>query len=84
MEVLEERFASPAWRAYADRYQPWNDEAANWRQFVFTGQLLHFREVDDELGLPPGTAEHLLVPVVTKRYPGKVEQLTETHRAVSG
>lgn len=43
---------------------------------VFDDHLLHFRQLDEEFELPPGTAKRFLGQVVTKNYPYQVKQET--------
>jgi len=74
-EVIDERFVLPAWRSYTGRFL--SSAAQDWRQYLFTQQLVHFRDVDKRIQLPPGTAHALLVEVVTERYPAKVAKLTD-------
>ena len=40
------------------------------------GRLLHFREIDEEHRLPPGTAAKHLVRIVTEGYPIKARSVT--------
>lgn len=40
-------------------------------------QLVHFRSVDAQLKLPPGTAKRILAEVMTSRYPIDVLQRTD-------
>jgi hypothetical protein len=57
-EVIVENMLNKAWK---DR----------WGEFVsdhFRGGLIHFRQVDDKLELPPGTAKRLLPQLATDRY----------------
>jgi len=74
-EVIDERFVLPAWQSYNERYV-WSG-ADHWRKYLFTEQLVHFRDVDERLNLPLGTAHRLLVEVVTKRYPAEVSQQSD-------
>jgi hypothetical protein len=77
-EVIDERYVLPAWREYGNRNLFGHVlESSHWRNYLFTEKLVHFRDLDNTLGLPPGTSKRLLVKVVTKRYPGEVAQQTE-------
>ncbi|HEX8741920.1 MAG TPA: toll/interleukin-1 receptor domain-containing protein [Thermoleophilaceae bacterium] len=68
-EVIDDEFCAPAWKgAVGASYGPRNNN--------FRRQLVHFREVDGELSLPPGTAKRLLPDVATERYYVDVVQQT--------
>lgn len=71
IEVLDDRFVLLEWRRYSSAISP------DWRRYLFNQELVHFREVDEEFDLPPGTARRLLVPVVTQRYEARTTQVTE-------
>jgi hypothetical protein len=52
-EVVDEEFFGPAWKTF--RYMKGYGET------IFNQKLIHYRDVDDELLLPPGTAKRLLI-----------------------
>ncbi|MEP7224559.1 MAG: hypothetical protein ABI783_06350 [Actinomycetota bacterium] len=60
-EVLDDEYVHKEWRS---KY-PFTKYGEN----LFTGQLIHYRELDRRLQLPPGTAKRLL-PEVVERYDG--------------
>jgi hypothetical protein len=66
-EVLDEEFALPA---YKDLYSYGGNR---YRASPFSGELLHYREVDQRLDLPPGTAKRYLIDVAA-RYGADVEE----------
>ena len=66
-EVLLDGFAKPAWH---DIFEGYGSED-------FKGQLIHFRDVDEKLRLPPGTAKRLLSDVVTSNFWVEIQQATE-------
>jgi hypothetical protein len=70
MEVLEEEIARPDW------YDLRNHRAQALTN-LFRGQLLHFRHLDSEYHLPPGTSKRLLEEVVVERYPAAVRLETD-------
>lgn len=65
---LDDEMLRPAWRESG-----WSFVGAN---RDFKGMLIHFRAVDDEYELPPGTAKRLLPQAATSRYWVKIEQQT--------
>jgi hypothetical protein len=65
-EVLDDELLKEAWR-YRSGY------GSN----AFRKKLLHFREIDAELALPPGTAKKLLAREAVQRYFVKIVQHTE-------
>jgi hypothetical protein len=67
-EVLDEEFLRPAWRDVHDTM---------YGNKNFRRSLIHFREVDAQLDLPPGTAKKLLPEEATRRYHIKIVQQTE-------
>ena len=67
-EILEEDLINPEWER-SQRFPT----AAN----LFHGQLLHFRYLDEEHSLPPGTATAVLEKVVKERYPATAQQRTQ-------
>jgi hypothetical protein len=78
VEVLDEEFLLPEYRRYFARYiSPYQPDNRAWREFVFSGKLVHFREVDADLSLPPGTARALLVDLVEELYDATVTQQSE-------
>jgi len=73
MEVIDDSFFRPEMaKAYSDLY---NDP----EQYLHTGKLIHFRDVDKKLELPPGTAKKLL-NTVAERY--DLEVVMETDNLV--
>jgi hypothetical protein len=70
-EVIDDNYLHPRW--------------SNWREFsyhkprsnLFNGKLVHFREFDADMGLPPGAGKRLLEAVATSRYPTKAVYRTE-------
>lgn len=72
-EVLDENFVGREWENYAKYTALFHGP----RQSLFTGKLIHYRQVDEDLSLPPGTAKRYLVDVVAKRYPALVSQRWE-------
>jgi hypothetical protein len=71
-EVLDEYLVLPQYRDF--RRYPSIDGVygAN----LFSQRLLHYRQVDEQQRLPPGTAKRLLAGVMS-RYGGEPTQLTE-------
>lgn len=72
-EVIDEDFVGKEWEnvtTYTALYR-------NPRSTIFREKLVHYREVDDQLNLPPGTAKRLLNRVVTGRYPARVTMQME-------
>lgn len=67
-EVIEEYFCRPAWRDIHKSFPP-RDES-------FRGRLIHFRQVDEQLQLPAGTAERLLEDRALSRYWVRTRQRT--------
>ncbi|MGN6200863.1 MAG: toll/interleukin-1 receptor domain-containing protein [Solirubrobacterales bacterium] len=67
--VVDDAIVKPNWST--DRLRPRVDD------WVFDNHLLHFRQVDEEFELPPGTSKKLLARVVTKNYPYTTKQETE-------
>lgn len=67
-EVLVDEFLDPAWH---ETRRQWSDN------YDFRGALLHYRELDDRLRLPPGTARRLLADTATERYFVTVAQQTQ-------
>ena len=63
MEVLDAKFFQPEEENYKDRPMLYN----NREDLIHNGKLIHFREVDRRLDLPPGTARRLL-NIVAERY----------------
>ena len=68
--VVDDKIVKPNWESY-DRFP--NAASPN----IFRRRLLHFRQVDEEFDLPPGTAKFLLSGVVVHNYPAEVSQETE-------
>lgn len=66
-EVLDDEMLAPAWRDIFLRNAGTRD---------FKGDLIHFRAVDDEYELPPGTASRLLPKTATERYHVTITQQT--------
>ncbi len=66
--VIDDRIVEPDW-GDLDRFST--------RANIFRGQLLHFRHLDQEYELPPGTAKRVIEQVVTQLYPAKVTERTE-------
>ncbi len=63
MEIIDTRFVLPdeeKIRQHSDLYQ-------GREELIHNGKLVHFREVDRKLDLPPGTAKRLLISVA-QRY----------------
>lgn len=72
MEIIDTHLFFPDYeqaRKYASLY-------TGREELIQQGKLLHFREIDRELGLPPGTARQLVVPVA-ERYSLKPSLLTD-------
>jgi hypothetical protein len=62
MEIIDTRLVLPdeeTLRKYASLHE-------GREELLHNGKLIHFREVDDALELPPGTAGRLLVPVAAR------------------
>jgi hypothetical protein len=72
-EVIDEQFVGPEWHLVTKYTALYSDDRSN----VFRGKLVHYREVDDNLAVPPGTAKRLLNAVVTERYPADVKMQME-------
>ena len=72
-EVLVDEFLDPAWR---DARRQWPEDQN------FRGALIHYREVDDRVQLPPGTAHRLLTDTATRRYFVIAQQTQNTVRFV--
>jgi hypothetical protein len=68
-EVIDDSYARPAWKEYRDY-----DTLPG---LIRDRALVHFRSVDAQLELPPGTAKRLLANVMTSRYPIAVAQRTD-------
>lgn len=68
--VVEDRIVDPDWH----NYESFPGSTSN---NLFRGQLLHFRHLDVEEQLPPGTTKELLENVVIKLFPAKVVERTE-------
>jgi hypothetical protein len=71
-DVIEEGLVRPEWRDWENRFvRPFGT-------MLFAGEIIHFRAVDEELDLPPGTAKRLLPRVVSKGfYPAEVYRRTQ-------
>ncbi|MCW3048016.1 MAG: hypothetical protein JWO74_2300 [Solirubrobacterales bacterium] len=65
-EVLDDDWLNPAWRGL------FGFDSRN-----FKGVLVHFREVDEELNLPLGTAKRLLAKLAVDRYYVLIQQQTQ-------
>ena len=64
MEVIDTEFLTPDEKGFSDF-----DAAliyANREDLIHNGKLLHFRKIDRNLGLPPGTAKRLLKNVAAR------------------
>ena len=68
--VVDDVVVKPSWDRTSQRPSSVFDR-------LFGGQLLHFRKLDEEFGLPPGTAKRSLPEIVTSKYPAVVAQETE-------
>jgi hypothetical protein len=68
-EVLDDAYLKKEWRTFENYYASVSIFRDN--------PLIHFREVDEALQVPPGTAKRLLAEVATSRYPADVRQRTE-------
>jgi len=66
VEVLDDQLLKPAWKEVLSTF-PHGD---------FDGTLLHFRAIDEQYQLPPGTASRLLPEAATDRYYVKIKQQT--------
>jgi TIR domain len=72
-EVIDDELVGKAWQnlnSYAALYD-------GPRSSLFNGKLIHYREIDQRLHLPHGTARALLNEVVTSRYAASVAQQWE-------
>jgi TIR domain len=67
--VVDDQIVEPDWE---DQQGPFPSGSS-----IFRGQLLHFRHLDQEHDLPPGTTKTVLEKVVTELYPAKVSHRTE-------
>ncbi len=72
VEVIDDEILRPAWIDHSSRY---NSEPRN----VFEDWLLHFRQVDADYDLPPGTAKELLEEAASI-YPARVWKTENTIR----
>lgn len=72
IEVIDDEILRPAWIVHADR---WTHDDRN----VFENWLLHFRQVDANYELPPGTAKALLEEAASI-YPVKAWKTENTIR----
>jgi hypothetical protein len=70
MEVIDDKFFRP------DAHQFKNGFMTESEEYLHTGKLIHFRQVDKNLELPPGTAKKLL-NTVANRYGLVVSMETE-------
>ncbi len=77
-EVLEDEFLGPEFVRLRDSHDvQWGKGWKLVGQYVFSGSLVHFRQVDEDLRLPPGTAKKLLVKVLKRNYEVEIEQQTD-------
>ena len=67
-EVLFDEVALPAWNEWRDPLKH-AFSLSNQRQETLRGRLIHFRAVDEQQKLPPGTSKRLLVNAFTDRLP---------------
>lgn len=72
IEVLDDEVLRPAWILHKDRY-------AVYTRNLFENWLVHFRQVDNDYELPPGTAKALLEEAA-EIYPVKVLKSENTIR----
>ncbi len=66
--VLDDTIVKPNWN-FDSQYPSFGDR-------VFGEQLLHFRQLDEDFNLPPGSAKRSLSEVVTKGYPARIANET--------
>ena len=71
MEVLDTNFVRPAYDQSG-----YDMKFGGREKNLYNGKLVHFREVDKNLELPPGTSRRLLVPVA-ERYRLLPSQITD-------
>ncbi len=67
--VVEDKLVKPHWSQEAMR--PYASEN------LLTGKLTHFKELDEQHALPPGTAKKHLAAVVEAEYPIRVARETD-------
>jgi TIR domain len=65
-EVLEDELLLPELRRF-------RSYGTRWRDTLFNGRLIHYREVDERFALPPGTAKRYLIET-SKRWRLNVEE----------
>jgi len=71
MEVIDDRLVRKEYYRFASAYGTEKSE-----EYFFKGKLIHFREVDRDLELPPGTSQKLLNSVA-ERYGLEPEMETD-------
>jgi hypothetical protein len=67
--VVDDRIVEPDWDELDKSYLMGSN--------IFRGQLLHFRHLDHQYELPPGTTKAVIEQVATQLYPAKVTERTE-------
>lgn len=72
MEIIDTELLDPDY----EKYEKFQHSFQGREDLIMRGKLLHFRQIDKELQLPPGTARQLLVSVA-ERYNLQPELLTD-------